>query len=68
MRRALVPLLTAAALHCGDASSDSAGPTATTSTTAGPGIADVTGPSAELVMMGYSMPQQLRRHGPDCVE
>ena len=113
MRRALVPLLTAAALHCGDAtsSSDSAGATTATTTTSEPGttavptsggpgsasqsaseatpttsgasdsasdesgaptdecatsphyrvgagIADVTGPSAELVMMGYSMPEQ----------
>ncbi|MBK7829938.1 neutral/alkaline non-lysosomal ceramidase N-terminal domain-containing protein [Nannocystis sp.] len=116
MRRALaLPLVTAAALHCGDSTttSDSASDSATTTannptsepTTAttsateptpttsgvsasdsadtsasatsdtstgtpqgacaddphyrvGAGIADVTGPVAELVMMGYSMPEQ----------
>lgn len=117
MRRALLlPLLSAAALHCGDSqtTSDSASSGADASTTAstgdaaptstgqtpttgadatsasatepptssdsegdsattadppptcadsphyrvGAGIADVTGPSAELVMMGYSMPEQ----------
>ena len=111
MRRALVPLLTAAALHCGDATSSSDSATTSTTTTSEPGttavptsgdpgsasqsasdttpttsgasdsasdesgaptdecatsphyrvgagIADVTGPSAELVMMGYSMPEQ----------